>query len=119
MPGGGPTPIPASLHGVDTHEPVYGLPALWIDKREKELAELAGYTTVDPSSVLTTHLSETIRAHAAELLTRPELQKLLDHLAKESPAIVQEVGQDSLGIHWCRGYCRIFYANGYRFETST
>jgi len=88
----------ATLEGLETKEPVYGLPALWIEPAQKEQAEVAGYTVVDPASVLTTHLAEVIRTHAAELLGRQDVQKLLDNLAKESSAIVQEATGEAVGL---------------------
>jgi flagellar biosynthesis protein FlhA len=86
------------LDGVETQEPVFGLPALWIDSGDKERAELVGYTVVDPASVLTTHLSEIIRTYAWELLSRQEVQKLLEHLTPDSAVVVQEVAGENLGL---------------------
>ncbi len=77
--------------GIKTTEPVYGLPALWIAANKKEAAELAGYTVIDPESVFITHLSETLRRHADELLTREDVQLLLDRLRKNQPSLVGEI----------------------------
>ena len=98
MPSGSTLSETVELQGVETKEPVFGLPAIWIDPSQKERAEIAGYTVVDPASVLTTHLAEVIRNHAAELLSRQEVQKLLDHLSAEAPVIVQEVSSESIGL---------------------
>lgn len=98
MPSGSTLSEMVELQGVETKEPVFGLPAIWIDPSQKERAEIAGYTVVDPASVLTTHLAEVIRNHAAELLSRQEVQKLLDHLNAEAPVIVQEVTSDAVGL---------------------
>jgi flagellar biosynthesis protein FlhA len=77
--------------GIKTAEPVYGLPALWIAPNDKEKAELNGYTVIDPESVFITHLSETLKKHADELLTREDVQLLVDRLRKTQPSLVGEV----------------------------
>ena len=79
------------IDGVDTVEPAFGLPAIWIGEAQKQRAELAGYTVVDPPSVLTTHLSELIRRHAPELLSRQDTQSLLTNLKADYPAVVEEL----------------------------
>ena len=76
--------------GIKTAEPVYGLPALWIAPNDKEKAELNGYTVIDPESVFITHLSETLKKHADELLTREDVQLLVDRLRKTQPSLVGE-----------------------------
>jgi flagellar biosynthesis protein FlhA len=83
--------VQTKIEGLDTSEPVYGLPALWITHANKEKAELHGYTVIDPESVLITHLSETLRKHADELLTREDVQVLVDRLRKIQPSLVGEV----------------------------
>jgi len=77
--------------GIETTEPVYGLPALWIGPNDKDKAELNGYTVIDPESVFITHLSETLRKHADELLTREDVQLLVDRLRKTQPSLIGEV----------------------------
>jgi flagellar biosynthesis protein FlhA len=77
--------------GIETTEPVYGLPALWIKPADKDKAELKGYTVIDPESVFITHLSESLRRHADELLTREDVQLLVDRLRKTQPSLVGEV----------------------------
>ncbi len=79
------------IDGIQTTEPVYGLPALWVSANHKEAAELKGYTVIDPESVFITHLSETLRSHADELLTREDVQLLVDRLRKNQPSLVGEV----------------------------
>jgi len=79
------------IGGIETAEPVYGLPALWISPADKEKAELNGYTVIDPESVFITHLSETLKKHADELLTREDVQTLVDRLRKQQPSLVGEV----------------------------
>jgi len=83
--------VQTRVKGIVTAEPVYGLPALWITTAEKEKAELNGYTVIDPESVFITHLSETLRKHADELLTREDVQVLVDRLRKTQPSLVGEV----------------------------
>jgi flagellar biosynthesis protein FlhA len=83
--------VQAKADGIETTEPVYGLPALWVTPDEKEKAELSGYTVIDPESVFITHLSETLKKHADELLTREDVQLLVDRLRKTQPSLVGEV----------------------------
>ncbi|KHF39762.1 flagellar biosynthesis protein FlhA [Halalkalibacter okhensis] len=85
-----------SIIGIDTIEPAFGLPALWIGEEMKEQAELSGYTVVDPPSVVSTHLTEVIKRHAHELLGRQETKQLIDHLKETYPALVEEVTPNSL-----------------------
>ncbi len=80
-----------TLRGTPTVEPVFKLPATWITDVERKNAELASYTVVDAPSVLVTHLSETIKRHAHEILTRQDVQGLLDNLKQTHPAIVNEL----------------------------
>ncbi len=90
------------VEGIATSEPVYGLPALWIKPEKKEEAELNGYTVIDPESVFITHLSETLKKHSDELLTREDVQVLVDRLRKSQPSLVGEVlaadGPVSVGL---------------------
>jgi flagellar biosynthesis protein FlhA len=99
MPGSSTPGEGVELSGMETREPVFGLPALWIEKSQKERAELYGFTIVDPASVMTTHLAEVMRHHAFELLTRDEVQKLLDHLAPDAATLVQEVKGEGIGLN--------------------
>lgn len=80
-----------TLKGFPTVEPVFQLPATWITDVERKTAEVAGYTVVDAASVLVTHLSETIKRHCHEILTRQDVQALLDHLKNTHPAVVNEL----------------------------
>ena len=86
----------AKITGEETTEPAFGLPAVWIPASRKDQAEMANYTVVDASSVLATHLTEVIKSHAAELLTRQDLNSLLDTVRERSPAVVEEVVGGSL-----------------------
>ncbi len=80
-----------ALKGVPTVEPVFQLPATWVTEVERKTAETAGYTVVDAASVLVTHLAETVRRHCHEILTRQDVQALLDHLKQTQPAVVNEL----------------------------
>ena len=86
-----PGTVQTKVEGIETTEPVYGLPALWITQANKEKAELNGYSVIDPESVFITHLSETLRKHAGDLLTREDVQLLIDRLRKTQPSLVGEV----------------------------
>jgi flagellar biosynthesis protein FlhA len=87
-----------SITGIETVEPAFGLPALWISEEMKERAQAAGYTVVDPPSVVSTHLTEVIKRHAHELLGRQEVKTLLDHAKETAPAVVEELIPDLLTI---------------------
>ena len=86
------------LPGVPTTEPAFGLPAVWIPEAGRAEAEALGYTVVDAESVIVTHLTETIRSHAADLLTRQETRQLLDQLKEHNAAVVEEVVPDVLAV---------------------
>ncbi|MFN7197660.1 MAG: flagellar biosynthesis protein FlhA, partial [Hylemonella sp.] len=86
-PGGITTP----LIGTATTDPAFGLPAHWIDERQKEAAQMAGYTVVDSETVMATHLSHLMQVHAAKLLSRTETQQLVEHVAKQAPKLIEEV----------------------------
>ncbi len=82
------------VEGEETKEPAFGLPAIWITPAQKSRAEMMGYTVVEPTSVVATHLSEVIRSHAAELITREQVSQLLDTLRQTAPSLVDEVVPD-------------------------
>src|SRR5262249_6507367 len=86
------------LPGIPTTEPAFGLPAVWVPESGRAEAEALGWTVVDPESVVVTHLTETIRAHASELLTRQEPRQLLDQLKEVNAAVVDEVVPDVLSV---------------------
>ncbi|SHI68035.1 flagellar biosynthesis protein FlhA [Propionispora hippei] len=86
------------MTGIETVEPAFGLPALWIQEANREQAELAGYTVVDPVSVLATHLTEVIKTFAAEILGRQETQTLLDGVKQHNAALVDELTPNLLSV---------------------
>ncbi|MFI5446011.1 flagellar biosynthesis protein FlhA [Polaromonas sp. UC242_47] len=86
-----PGQVSATLPGTPTKDPAFGLPAIWIDSSLREQAQIFGYTVVDASTVVATHLNHLIHAHSAELLGRQEVQQLLDRIGKESPLLVQDL----------------------------
>ncbi|MBP6421305.1 MAG: flagellar biosynthesis protein FlhA [Propionivibrio sp.] len=86
-----PGRVAGTLNGTATKDPAFGLPATWIDAGQREQAQAYGYTVVDASTVVATHLNHLILTHAAELLGRQEVQQLLDHLAKEMPKLVEDL----------------------------
>ena len=87
-----------SIEGIDTIEPSFGLPAKWITEAVKEDAEILGYTVVDPPSVVSTHLTEVIRANAADLIGRQETKQLVDHVQETYPILVEELTPTPLSI---------------------
>jgi flagellar biosynthesis protein FlhA len=86
-----PGQVTMTLPGSATEDPAFGLPAVWIEAAQRELAQTSGYTVVDASTVVTTHLNHLIRSHASELLGREELQKLLDHLGRSTPKLTEDL----------------------------
>jgi len=80
-----------SIHGIETTEPAFGLPAIWIDEMTKERAELSGYTVVDPPSVVATHLTEIVKRHAHELIGRQETKALVENVKANYPALVDDL----------------------------
>lgn len=86
-PGGISTP----LIGTATTDPAFGLPAHWIDERQKEAAQMAGFTVVDSETVMATHLSHLMQVQASKLLSRTETQQLVEHVAKLAPKLIEEV----------------------------
>ncbi len=86
-----PEEVDEPIDGIETVEPTFGLPALWITEKDREKAELKGYTTIDVPSVISTHLMEVIKRHADELLGRQQVQTIIDNLKKQQPALVEEV----------------------------
>lgn len=85
-----PENLEKEIDGIETIEPAYGIPSRWIRPEDREMAELYGYTVIDPLSVLVTHLSEVIKQHAYELITRQEIVRLVENTKKKSPELVEE-----------------------------
>jgi len=93
-----PGNVVEEVEGMETIEPTFGLPALWISEEQRERALLAGYTVVDPSTIIATHLSEIIKTHADELLTRQDVQNILDQVSETHPKLVEELGANNVGL---------------------
>ncbi|CAN7468769.1 flagellar biosynthesis protein FlhA [Paenibacillus sp. LjRoot153] len=87
-----------SISGIETTEPAFGLPAIWIDETNKERAELSGYTVVDPPSVVATHLTEIIKKHIHELLGRQETKALIENVRESYPALVDDLIPSVLSV---------------------
>jgi flagellar biosynthesis protein FlhA len=83
------------IEGLRTKEPAFGLDAIWIEEDQKDEATIAGYTVVDPSTVISTHLSELIKSNAPEILTRQDVQVLLDRIDEDYPVLVKDVKQEA------------------------
>ncbi len=86
-----PGRVTAQLPGAETTDPAFGLPAVWIEASMREQAQLNGYTVVDASTVVTTHINHLVHLHTAELLGRQELQKLFDHLNAQLPKLIEDL----------------------------
>ena len=82
--------VTEEIEGIPTKEPAFGIDAIWIDADKKEEALMAGYTVIDPSTIIVTHMSELVKKYAEELLTRQDVQELLDRVKKDYPAIVDD-----------------------------
>ena len=93
-----PKGLPVELPGTHTTEPAFGLPATWVDQALREEASFRGYTVVDPGTVLTTHLTEVLKSHMAELLSYAETKKLLDDLPSEQKKLVEELIPSQISI---------------------
>ncbi len=90
--------VEEEITGIPTFEPSFHLPALWITEGQRERAESMGYTVVDPPSIIATHLTEIIRQHISELLTRQDVQSLINNLKENHPSLVEELVPKLLGI---------------------
>ena len=90
--------VEEEIAGIPTFEPSFHLPAIWITEGQRERAESLGYTVVDPPSIIATHLTEVIRQHVAELLSRQDVQNLVNNLKETNPALVEELIPKTLGI---------------------
>ncbi len=90
--------VEEEITGIPTFEPSFHLPAIWITESQRERAESLGYTVVDPPSIIATHLTEVIRKHIDELLTRQDVQQLIDNLKENNPSLVDELVPKLLGI---------------------
>nr|WP_075619418.1 flagellar biosynthesis protein FlhA [Paenisporosarcina indica] len=87
-----------NVEGIETIEPAFGMPALWVNEEMKEEAEMAGYAIVDPPSVVSTHLTEVIKRHAHELIGRQEVKSLIENMRETSPAVVEELIPNMMAI---------------------
>ena len=90
--------VEEEITGIPTFEPSFHLPAIWITESQRERAESLGYTVVDPPSIIATHLTEIIRTHIAELLTRQDVQNLVNNLKETNPVLVEELVPKLLGL---------------------
>ncbi len=100
------------LRGKPTTDPTFGLPAWWIPSASRDEAELAGYTVIDPTSVLVTHLAEVLRGALGEILSRDDVKELVEHVKKSSPAVVEELVPAKLGYGEVQQVLRNLLAEG-------
>lgn len=89
---------PDTMEGIETKEPAFGLPALWIYKDQQEMAEVNGYTVVTASAVVATHLSETVKRYACDIITRVDVQQLLENLKETAESLVDDVVPDLISL---------------------
>ena len=97
-PGGVSPQVQQQLPGIKTTDPAFGLPAVWIDERQREAAQMAGFTVVDCATVVATHLSHLMQVNAARLLGRVETQQLVEHVTKLAPQLIEDVVPKMVGI---------------------
>lgn len=90
--------VEEEITGIPTFEPSFHLPAIWITENQRERAESLGYTVVDPPSIIATHLTEVIRQHIAELLTRQDVQNLINNVKENNPTLIEELVPKLLGV---------------------
>ena len=90
--------VEEEITGIPTFEPSFHLPAIWITEGQRERAESLGYTVVDPPSIIATHLTEIIRQHIAELLTRQDVQNLINNIKESNPSLIEELVPKLLGL---------------------
>ncbi|MBO6148655.1 MAG: flagellar biosynthesis protein FlhA [Lachnospiraceae bacterium] len=90
--------VEEEIPGIDTFEPSFHLPAKWITENQRERAESNGYTVVDPPSIIATHLTEVIRSHISELLSRQDTQNLINNLQESNPSVVEELTPKLMGL---------------------
>ena len=95
------------IPGIQTIDPAFGLPARWIEDRDRDRASAAGYAVVDASTALSTHLSEVVRTHAVELLTRRRVQDLLDQFSEDAPKVVEEIVPAIVSLSTSSSYASI------------
>ncbi len=93
-----PGQVTAALPGTPTQDPAFGLPAVWIDTNLREQAQVYGYTVVDSSTVVATHLNHLVVTHASELLGRGEVQALIERMTKDSPSLVEDLVPKALSL---------------------
>ncbi|HHW46754.1 MAG TPA: flagellar biosynthesis protein FlhA [Clostridiales bacterium] len=94
-----PGNLTGTVDGIDTIEPAYGIPSKWITPDKREIAEIYGYTVIDPLSVIVTHLAETIKKHAYELLSRQDINQILENVKKNNPSLVEDVVPNMISVN--------------------
>lgn len=100
------------VEGIDTIEPAFHIPAKWISEDKKVAADIAGYTLIDPTSVMITHLSEVIKAHASELLSRQDVKTMLDKLKETNPSIVEDVVPNIVSVAYLQKVLALLLKEG-------
>ncbi len=93
-----PGTVEKPIKGIETREPAFGLPAIWISEDKKDIAEMHGYTVIEPAAMIATHISEVVKSSADQIITRQDVQKLLDNVKKDNEAVVSELVPGMLSV---------------------
>lgn len=93
-----PGTVEKPVKGIETKEPAFGLPAIWITPDKKEIAEMHGYTVIEPAAMIATHLSEVVKNNSDKIITRQDVQNLLDNVKKDNAAVVEELVPNLMSI---------------------
>lgn len=104
--------VTKEIDGIDTVEPAFNIPAKWIPESEKLQADIAGYTLIDPTSVIITHLSEIIKSHAYELLSRQDVKTMLDKLKQSNPAVIEDIVPSVVSVQYLQKVLCILLKEG-------
>ncbi len=104
--------VDAEIDGIDTVEPAFNIPAKWISEDKKVAADVAGYTLIDPTSVMITHLSEVIKAHAFELLSRQDVKTMVDRVKENNPTIVDDIIPNVVSIAYLQRVLALLLKEG-------
>ena len=104
--------VTQEIEGIETIEPAFNIPAKWVSEDKKVIADIAGYTLIDPTSVMITHLSEVIKSHAYELLSRQDVKTMLDKLKETNPSVVEDIVPSTVSVAYLQKVLAILLKEG-------